>query len=149
MRGALERPGFMKRKSYRDDEYLEAILILKERRGEVRVKDLASVLGVKPPSVVEYLEKLAEKGLIVYQKGRGVIDFTDRGLQRAREVFRRHQVLKRLLTLLGVREEVAEEDACSIEHVISDETFVALERLAECLERGGDVVGCLRSPRAS
>jgi Mn-dependent DtxR family transcriptional regulator len=142
---AVERPGFMKRKSYRDDEYLEAILILKRSRGEVRVKDLASLLGVKPPSVVEYLERLSEKGLIVYQKGKGVIDFTDRGLQRAMEVYQRHQVLKRLLKLLGVRDEVAEEDACSIEHVISDETFTAFERLARCLEESpNEVLACLQ-----
>lgn len=119
----------MRRRSYRDDEYLEAILLLKRERGEVRVRDLAAILGVKPPSVVEYLEKLAEKNLVVYRKGQGLIELTEEGLKRAEEVFRRHQVLKELLVLLGVPEEVAEEDACSIEHVISETTFKAFEGL--------------------
>ncbi len=126
----------MRRRSYRDDEYLEAILLLKRERGEVRVKDLAVILGVKPPSVVEYLEKLAEKNLIVYRKGQGLIDLTEEGLKRAEEIFRRHQVLKELLMLIGVPERVAEEDACSIEHVISDTTFRALERLLQTLKTG-------------
>ncbi len=134
---------FMRRKSYRDDEYLEAIFILRERNGIVRVKDLASILGVKPPTVVERLEKLAEKELIVYRKGEGVIELTEKGLTRAREIYRRHEVLKKLFLLLGVDEKTAEEDACSVEHVISDKTFEALERLLKCVEAHSILRECI------
>jgi len=110
----------------RDQEYLEAMLFLVERKGAIRVCDLARELGVRPASVVDALERLAEKGLVEYRK-REEISLTETGLRMAREIAHRHRILKRFFVeVLGISEEVAERDACYLEHGIHAET---LERI--------------------
>jgi len=124
----------MKRKPFREEEYLEAILILEERHGKARVKELSEMLGVKPPSVVEYLEKLVRKGLVDYVKGRGEIKLTEEGRKIAEQVYKKHILLRKFLELIGVPKEVAEEDACKIEHVVSQTTLNRIIALIEFLE---------------
>ncbi|MBC7240474.1 MAG: metal-dependent transcriptional regulator, partial [Chloroflexi bacterium] len=103
------------------EDYLEGILILKEEKGIVRVKDLAHLLKVKASSVTESLKKLKELELIDQEKY-GYIELTQAGINIAKEIREKHAVLKNfLVNLLGVNEETAEKDACSMEHYLSDE----------------------------
>jgi len=119
------------REGRREEDYLEAMYILIKRKGVIRVKDLSEILNIKPPSVVDYLNKLASKGLIKYEK-HGSIALTDEGLRVAKEVYKKHLALKEFLTLvLGLPEHIAEEDACYIEHRIHDITLNRLIKLVE------------------
>ncbi len=127
-------PSPRRRLSRREEEYLEAMLILERKKGRIRIKDLAEMLGVKPPTVVEFLEKLASKGLVEYRKYYGV-RLTEEGRRLAEEVFRRHEAIKRFLVMLGVPEDVAERDACYIEHGISDESLRLMTLFIEFVER--------------
>ncbi len=117
----------------REEEYLETILVLEEKHGVARVKHIAEMLGVKPPTVVESLEKLARKGLVEYRRHRGV-KLTPLGRMVAREIYRRHKLLKKFLMMLGVPEEVAERDACYIEHGISEESLELIVKFIEFVE---------------
>lgn len=116
----------MEEASVRAEEYLEAIYIL-SRSGKPRIRELARRLCVSPSSVVEYLRRLAEKGYVVYKKG-GVVELTPKGRELAEKVYQRHQILTDFLTLIGVPRDIAEIDACKIEHVLHEET---LERIVE------------------
>ena len=130
----LSLTSMMKRRPFREEEYLEAIFILEERYGRARVKELSEMLGVKPPSVVEYLEKLVRKGLVDYVKGRGEIRLTEQGRRIAEQVYRKHVLLRKFLEMIGVPRDVAEEDACRIEHVVSQITLERIIALIELLE---------------
>ncbi len=123
--------------SKRAQEYLEAILVLEKRNGRARVKDLAERLGVKPSSVVEYLKRLNEKGYVRYQPG-SRIRLTEKGRRIAEALYKRHLAIKEFLVLLGVPEDVADEDACYIEHGIHEET---LERILEFIENYRENMG--------
>ncbi len=118
----------------RREDYLEAIYKLLVERGRVGVRELARELGVSPPSVVEYLRRLAEEGYIVYEKG-GHIELTERGLAEAERIYRIHKAVKKFLMLvLGVDEETAERDACYIEHGLGEETVERIVRFIEYIE---------------
>ena len=115
----------------REGEYLEAMYILMRRKGIIRIKDLAKILRIKPSSVVEYLDRLSKKGLVHYEKY-GLITLTDKGLKVAREIYKRHVALKEfLMLLLKIPEDVAEEDACYIEHGIHE---ITLDRIMKFLK---------------
>lgn len=129
------RRELMKPARFRSEEYLEAIYMLSEASGRVRVKDLAEVLGVKPPSVVDYLRRLDREGLIVYHPGRGEVRLTEEGRRIARQVYWKHQVLERFFRLLGLPEEAAEEEACRAEHALAVDTVRRIERLLGLLEK--------------
>ncbi len=120
--------------SRREEEYLEAMLILEMEKGRIRVKELAEKLGVKPPTVVEFLEKLARKGLVEYRKHVGV-KLTPLGRRLAEEVYKRHQAIKKFLVMLGVPPDIAERDACYIEHGISDESLRLITLFIEFVEK--------------
>ena len=124
------------------ERYLDAIFMIEDSGSRVRVKDIAESLGVSNPSVSEMVERLVENGLATHDKY-GHIGLTPRGRRIARELNRKHSVIKRFfVNVLGVSEETAERDACLIEHVISDES---LESLVEFLETitgaGGENAG--------
>ena len=105
------------------ENYLETILILKDRNGTVRSVDIANELGYAKPSVCRAVKLLVERGFIVMQK-RGELTLTDAGIEKANAIYERHKTLSYLLhEILGVSKETADHDACRIEHVISDETF--------------------------
>ncbi|AEM39168.1 iron (metal) dependent repressor, DtxR family [Pyrolobus fumarii 1A] len=128
----------------REEEYLEAMLFLEKSKGKIRVKDLAERLGVKPPTVVEFLEKLAKKGLVDYKKHSGV-SLTPLGRRVAEEVYKRHLAIKKFLMMLGVPEDIAERDACYIEHGISDESLRLITLFIEFVENcPGDLPRFLR-----
>ena len=117
----------------RDEEYLEAMYLLRKNKGSVRLKDIAEMLNIRAPTAVEALERLAEKGLIIYEK-RGVLDLTPAGEDVAREIYSRHQELKEFFQeVLSLPEDVAEEEACRIEHHIRPETLDRMARLTRKL----------------
>lgn len=109
------------------EDYLETMLILKEKYGYIRSIDVAEHLGVTKPSVSYATKRLRENGYITMDKD-GLITLTDTGLPIAQNMYTRHKQLTQFLLSLGVNEETAREDACKIEHDISDETFEALCR---------------------
>ena len=109
------------------EDYLETILRLKKQLGQVRSIDIARDLDYSKPSVSRAMKILSEKGL-VYMDGRKFVHLTDEGLAKAENVASRHQLFKDMLTeIFGVSEETAEEDACRIEHIVSDETVKKIE----------------------
>jgi Mn-dependent DtxR family transcriptional regulator len=112
------------------EDYLETMLIMKERRGFIRSIDIASELGVTKPSVSYATKRLRENGYITMD-GDGLITLTDSGLVIAESIYAKHRLLTEFLTMLGVDAGTAREDACRIEHDISDATFDALRRYVE------------------
>ncbi|MBQ9979865.1 MAG: metal-dependent transcriptional regulator [Oscillospiraceae bacterium] len=111
------------------EDYLEAMLMMKEKHGFVRSVDVAEHLGVTKPSVSYATKRLRENGYITMDAD-GLITLTEAGMSIALDMCRRHQLITEFLVHLGVSREVAVEDACKIEHDISSETFDALCRYA-------------------
>lgn len=108
------------------ENYLETILMLKAAKGNVRSIDVANELGYSKPSVSVAMKRLREKGQIVVEES-GNIELTDAGRAIAEKIYERHTLLTTLLEDIGVSPEVAEEDACRVEHYISDETFARIK----------------------
>ena len=109
--------------------YLEAILVLSKKNGFVRSIDVSEYLGYSKPSVSRAMGILRSGEYIVVDKD-GAITLTQTGQEIAEKIFERHTVLSKLLMSLGVTEETAVEDACKLEHAISDESFQAIKRYA-------------------
>ena len=107
--------------------YLEAILVLAKKSGYVRSIDVSEYLGYSKPSVARAMGILREGGYILMEKD-GAITLTDSGKKLAETIYERHTVLSELLIRLGVDERTATDDACRIEHVISDESFQAIKQ---------------------
>ena len=106
--------------------YLETILVLSEQKGVVRSIDVCEYMGFSKPSVSRAIHLLEDGGYLTVD-GKGFLTLTDVGLEVARKIYERHRVLTAVLIYLGVNEKVAADDACKMEHVISDETFSALK----------------------
>ncbi len=111
------------------ENYLETILVLSKRRPVVRAVDVAAELDFKKSSVSVAMKKLREGGQIQVSP-EGYITLTESGREIAGRIYERHQLLSAWLVRLGVDPQVAAEDACRIEHVISAESFEALRRHA-------------------
>ena len=109
------------------EDYLETILVLGNQRSLVRAVDIAAELGFKKPSVSVAMKNLRQKNLITVASD-GDIRLTEAGHQIADKVYERHQLISRWLTRIGVQPETAANDACRIEHIISEESFEALKR---------------------
>ncbi len=107
------------------EDYLEMILMLREQKGYARSIDIAAALGVTKPSVSFAMKKLRENGYI-HMGADSLISLTDKGYAIARKIYDRHRKLIQYLVQIGVPEEIATEDACRIEHDISQETFDAI-----------------------
>lgn len=112
------------------EDYLEAILRLRARKGYARSVDIAAALGVSGPSVSVAMQKLRNNGCIEMDAS-GFITLTDEGMAIASRIYERHRVLKALLMSIGVDEATAEADACRVEHDLSEETFDAIRRTVE------------------
>ena len=108
------------------EDYLEAILMLREQLGKVRSIDIVYKLGYSKPSISIAMKKLREKGL-VHMDENGYIKLTEEGLKIARHTYNRHRILTLFFESIGVSPSTAERDACKIEHDISDETFKRLK----------------------
>ena len=115
--------------------YLEAIWVLKEKKGFVRSVDVSEYLGYSKPSVSRAVGILKKGNYILVEKD-GSLSLTESGKEIAEKIFERHTVLSRLLVALGVSEETAAADACKLEHAISDESFEAIKRhMADHMEQ--------------
>lgn len=108
------------------EDYLEAILVLKEQNGNVRAIDIAHHLGFSRPSVSIAMKNLRECGLIAVSDD-SLITLTAEGARIAEKVYERHRILTDFLCHLGVSEEIARADACKIEHALSHESFVGIK----------------------
>lgn len=107
--------------------YLETILVLKNRLGLVRSIDIANEMGFSKPTISVAMKKYREDGL-VSMDDQGFINLTEEGRDIAEKIYERHQVISHVLMALGVSEKYATEDACKMEHDISDETFAVLKK---------------------
>lgn len=112
------------------EDYLETILILQNRNGEVRSIDIAAELDYSKPSVSVAMKNLREKECITVDKN-GFITLTDKGREIAERVYERHILFTSWLTSMGVPENIAAEDACRIEHCLSNESFEAIKKHLE------------------
>ena len=112
------------------EDYLEAMLMLKEERGYVRSVDVASKLEVTKPSVSYATKRLREDGYISLDPA-GMIVLEPSGMEIAQSMLERHRLLTELLIGLGVSEGIARDDACKIEHDLSAESFDAIRRHAQ------------------
>lgn len=111
------------------ENYLEAILILNKRNGEVHAIDIAAELEFSKPSVSVAMKRLRENGYVEVN-GMGHITLTDKGMEIAQRMYERHTFLSGWLASIGVDPVIAAEDACRMEHVISAETFDAIRAYA-------------------
>ena len=112
------------------EDYLEAILILRERQGAVRSIDVVHQLGLTKPSVSVAMKRFRENGYIEMDAD-GFITLLPPGEEIAQRIYSRHKLLTRFLMALGVSEEVAAADACKMEHDLSDETFEKIKAHAQ------------------
>ena len=119
------------------ENYLEAILVLMQKNGQVRSIDVAHYTGFSKPSISRAVGLLRDNGYVSIDQN-GLLNLTEAGLKIAETIYERHTVLTELLTKLGVSPETAAEDACRIEHVISTETF---DKLKEHARRYGAMAG--------
>lgn len=114
------------------ENYLETILMLKEKQGTVRSIDIARSLNFSKPSVSRAVGILKEDGYITMEPG-GELELTEKGMQKAGAIYERHKLLTAFLRQVsGVSAETAEEDACRMEHIISEETFQGIKRFMSC-----------------
>ena len=117
------------------ENYLETILILHNRKGYVRSIDIVNELEYSKPSVSVAMKNLRENGYIEMDPN-GYISLRDKGREIAEKMYERHTLLSDWLTALGVSRDVAIEDACRIEHVISTESFEAIKAHARQYGKG-------------
>ena len=110
--------------------YLESIYVLSKTKDSVRAIDVAEHMNFSKPSVSRAMGLLKDDHCITVDKD-GHITLTDEGLALAQKIYERHTILSNVLITLGVDEETAAEDACKIEHVISDASFEALKKHLE------------------
>ena len=106
--------------------YLESILVLQRKNGAVRSIDIVEHMGYSKPSVSRAVGILKADEYITVDKN-GYITLTEKGKEEAEKIYERHGVIAKILMELGVSEKTATEDACKIEHVISDESFSAIK----------------------
>jgi DtxR family Mn-dependent transcriptional regulator len=104
------------------EDYLKTIYNLSSEKGYARIKDIASQLKVKPPSVSQMIRKLAKLGYVEYERYGGV-KLTQKGKNTAREIKKRHGMISKFLKSIGVPTKIADDDACKIEHHLHPKTM--------------------------
>lgn len=112
------------------EDYLEAVLVINSKKGICYSIDVANYLGFSKPSVSTAVKKLESQNMLK-RDSKGVLSLTEEGLQIANKMYERHVTLTDYLVNIGVSPETAEKDACSIEHLLSDETFDAIKNHKE------------------
>jgi len=120
----------MRMSDTRIEEYIEAIHGIQESRGFVKVVDIVKDLCLSPSTVSEMMDRLANEGYLNYEKYRGAT-LTDKGLKLALSLRKKHKVIQEFLETLGLNSEIANRDACKIEHVVSNETIDLLTSYIE------------------
>ena len=114
--------------------YLESILVLSKKSPNVRAIDLSEYMGFSKPSVSRALSVLKSGGFVTVSE-QGYLTLTEDGKTIAEKIYERHTVLTNYLTLIGVSKETASQDACKMEHVVSDESFNAIKEQVRLLEK--------------
>ena len=114
--------------------YLETILILSKEKPRVHAVDIAEYMGFSKPSVSRGLARLKADDYILVKEGCNCIWLTEKGKEVAERIYERHLVITEMLMRIGIPPEVAAEDACKIEHDLSDETFAALKAHSKTLK---------------
>ena len=114
--------------------YLQTIHVLLKKNGNCRSIDISEHMGYSKPSVSRAVGVLKKNGYILVDRD-GFITLTQAGLELSEKIYERHTILSKLLVLLGVDPAVAAEDACRLEHAISDETFEAIKAHTQSLEK--------------
>ncbi len=110
--------------------YLETIYVLSKKKGNVRSIDVGEYMGYSKPSVSRAVGLLKNGGYITVDKN-GFLTLTDVGLELAQKIYERHTIISNFLIKIGVDKATADEDACRIEHIISNETFEAIKKLSD------------------
>ena len=118
--------------------YLETIYVLSQKSSAVRGIDVGAEMGFSKPSVSRAIGILKKDGLVVTDE-QGYLKLTEEGAKRAKLIYERHTLLSRLLMNIGVDEKTAEEDACRIEHYISEATFEAIKKHVKKCEKEPDL----------
>lgn len=107
------------------EDYLESMLMMKEQHGYIRSVDVADHLGVTKPSVTYATKQLKQNGFITMDRD-GLITLTESGMEIADRIYTRHKTLTEFFMRIGVDEKTAREDACKVEHDLSEKTFAAI-----------------------
>lgn len=115
------------------EDYLEAIFHLSRKKNHTRIKEIAEFLNVKAPSVTEMVQKLDKKGLVAYERY-GTVSLTKKGREIGKEVSKRHVTIVKLLKILQVPEQIAERDACIIEHNLNPKTVKQFKKFVHFIE---------------
>ena len=111
-----------------EEMYLETILLLKQKSANVHSVDVVRELNYAKSSVSRGMNLLVKNGYITMDRVTGVIEFTEKGREKAQNIYERHRVLTKALEKIGASAEMAEENACRIEHVISEEMFKIIKK---------------------
>jgi len=117
----------------RAEDYIEAIHTLSMGKGFAKVMEISELLNVKPATVSEMLEKLSKMGYVEYRK-RSHVKLTEKGIRKAMRLIEKRNILTKFLKTLGVSEDVAERDACALEHVLHPETLRQLRNFVRFVE---------------
>ena len=104
------------------ENYMEAILVLNQNLGSVRAVDIANYLGFSKPTISQYMKQYVQQGLVKIDSD-GHIKLTEEGRKVAEATLERHRIISAIFMALGVSKETALEDACKVEHDLSEETF--------------------------
>ena len=113
------------------EDYLEAVYVLREKNGRVKCVHIAEYMGRSKPTILTGVKALEEKGYIM--NNRHSLLLTEKGEELAKRVHERHQYFKKLLMLAGVEEETADKEACVMEHVLSEDSYKKLKKyLGQC-----------------
>jgi len=123
----------VKQLSRKAEDYLEAIYNISLEKGYAKTKNVALELGISPPSVVEMFRKLDNMGFINYRRYEGVT-LKPKGEEIAKIIKYRHETLKKFLILISVREEIADKDACIMEHELNSETIEQIKLFVDFLD---------------
>ena len=109
------------------ENYMEAILVLSEHLDSVRAVDIANYLGFSKPTISQYMKQYVQQGLVEVGSD-GHIHLTDEGRKVAEATLERHRIISAIFMALGVSKETALEDACKVEHDLSEETFNCIKK---------------------
>jgi len=115
------------------EEYIETIYMLQNRNGYARTGMISIEMHVKPSSVTEVLQKLQSAGYVKYEPYKGAM-LTNAGMRIARELMEKHKIIANFLEIIGIERELAELDACQIEHHVSPKTMNRLEKFVEFIQ---------------
>ena len=121
----------VKRTRESEEMYLETILLLRRENPHVRAVDVCDALGYAKSSVSRGVNLLKNKGYIAIESATGDIEFTESGRKKAEGIYERHKILTMVLCKIGAQKELAEENACRIEHIVSDEMMTVFKKFIE------------------